>query len=706
MENGQSMGAPCIGLATGAGAGFLAPPGAPLQEPPRIPDYLVLKQIGCGSYGEVWLVRSVLGAFRAVKLVRRKTFWHEHPYEREFKGIQRFEPISRSHEGLVHILHVGRDEQAGYFYYVMELADADEPPRGQQNAPWNPPPERPNDGAGPSVPGLDPAALLTPETYAARTLGSELVRRGRLPLRECIQIGLRLTSALAHLHRHKLVHRDVKPANVIVVGGGPKLADIGLVAELAEARSYVGTEGFIPPEGPGTVQGDLYSLGKTLYELSTGKDRHAFPELPHDLAHRREFIALNPLLLKACQPDPRDRYASALAMHRDFQLLDCGESLKSVHATERRWAFVRNLLGPAAGWARGRVVRVRLKTETQPQPSRNPLTSNRQALEQFLLGKSSLNQSDAAGADRAIESFKRAIELDPRFGSAYAGLARAYLWKEKIVAPGEGWGRFADEAVQEALALNPELAEAYLTRGELFFTPRRAWDYRNAIRDQLRAIKLKATLVTPHEILAFVFYHCGLLEEARYELEKVLEVDTGNNLARSYMGQILLYIGNPEQALPFFNDLPRDSWLRGWEGGLCLYYLGRYREASDLLEEVLCSHPGEPGMTSVSAMVAAAMGDHQLAETRIQAARLRTGLVHSHHVTYQIGSAYALMNRPRQAVQHLRQSAGDGFPCYPFFKKDSNLEQLRQDPEFVSFLREQRRLWEQRRAEIRSLMAS
>ena len=57
----------------------------------------------------------------------------------------------------------------------------------------------------------------------------------------------------------------------------PKLADIGLVADVSEARSFVGTEGYIPPEGPGTPQADLYSLGKVLYEISTGKDRQDFP---------------------------------------------------------------------------------------------------------------------------------------------------------------------------------------------------------------------------------------------------------------------------------------------------------------------------------------------------------------------------------------------------------------------------------------------
>src|SRR5262252_5729547 len=96
----------------------------PSSHPPlHVPDYELLRLIGRGAYGEVWLARSVMGAYRAVKVVYRQSFDHERPYEREFAGIQKFEPISRSHDSQVDILHVGRNAAEGYFYYVMELAD-------------------------------------------------------------------------------------------------------------------------------------------------------------------------------------------------------------------------------------------------------------------------------------------------------------------------------------------------------------------------------------------------------------------------------------------------------------------------------------------------------------------------------------------------------------------------------------------------------
>src|SRR6476646_12022609 len=88
---------------------------------PQIPDHELLTCIGRGSYGEVWLARNAMGTYRAVKIVYRASFEHARPFEREFNGIKKFEPLSRSHDGFVDILQVGKTE--GYFYYVMELAD-------------------------------------------------------------------------------------------------------------------------------------------------------------------------------------------------------------------------------------------------------------------------------------------------------------------------------------------------------------------------------------------------------------------------------------------------------------------------------------------------------------------------------------------------------------------------------------------------------
>lgn len=252
---------------------------------PVIPDHEVLRLIGSGGGGRVWLARNALGTLRAIKTVRRQPFKHQRSFEQEFNGILKFEPISRLHDGLVDILHVGLNEPEGYFYYVMEVAD-----------------------------DIATGQNIVPGTYLPKTLAYHGGQVRRFPVTECVRHGAAIASALVFLHQHGLIHRDIKPSNIIFVNGIPKLADIGLVTDSTEGHSLLGTEGFIPEEGSGSIRADIYSLGKVLYEMSTGRDRNDYPALPEDLDHSaeaRDLISLNKIILKACRAKPWYRYQTA-----------------------------------------------------------------------------------------------------------------------------------------------------------------------------------------------------------------------------------------------------------------------------------------------------------------------------------------------------------------------------------------------------------
>jgi len=264
-----------------------------------IPDLKLLRRIGSGAYGEVWLAQAITGALRAVKIVWREDFEYEKTFHREFEGIQQFEPISRGHRGLVNVLHVGWNEVRGFYYYVMELGDDAE--SGNQ---------------------------IDIDSYVPRTLSTDFKRHGRLDLAFCQEAGIFLADALGYMHSYGLTHRDIKPSNIIFVDGVCKLADIGLVAAHGE-RSFVGTEGFVPPEGPGTFAADIYSLGKVLYEISSGNDRMEFPAIPEDLGPEewKLWREWNAVICKACAPDLKDRFTNAA---------DFAEAIRSVGVPKPR----------------------------------------------------------------------------------------------------------------------------------------------------------------------------------------------------------------------------------------------------------------------------------------------------------------------------------------------------------------------------------
>jgi WD40 repeat protein len=281
-----------------------------MLEKPDIPDLDLLRRVGRGSYGEVWIARTLTGVYRAVKVVYRARFEDDRPFLRELDGITRFQRSAGAQARQLALMHVGRDPQDRFFYYVMELAD--DVSRGTD---------------------------IDPDTYEPYTLKALREHERQLPAAEAVRLGVELARALAGLHEAGLIHRDVKPSNIIIVGGMPKLADIGLVSSGDHTLTSLGTPGYSPPEGAGTVRADLFSLGRVLYELSTGRGPSEFPRLPSDLARRPDaavLLELNEIVLRACDPHPENRYSGVEAMLEDLLLVQAGRSVKELAAVRRR----------------------------------------------------------------------------------------------------------------------------------------------------------------------------------------------------------------------------------------------------------------------------------------------------------------------------------------------------------------------------------
>ncbi len=325
---------------------------------------------------------------------------------------------------------------------------------------------------------------------------------------------------------------------------------------------------------------------------------------------------------------------------------------------------------------------------------------NPEAYDHYLRGKFYLHRQDKDNNEIAVTSLERSVESDPTFAAAHAELAQAYTWKIFLFSPeDEQLAEKAFVSAEKALALDPNLAVAYLARGRLLWTPANHFPHEKAIREYRRALELDPNLDEARNQLALVYNHIGAFDEALRELEQAVATNPHNNLAQFRIGETILFQGKYEQALTALRGSPKNAnpALVGHQIVFALFSLGRKDEASATIEQFLKDNPKDNRglFTSLEAMLAASAGQERLAEDKIKSAIEKgKGFGHFHHTAYHIACAYALMNKPEQAVKWLEIAAEEGFPCYPMFEKDANLDNLRQDASFITFLAKMRRQWE------------
>ena len=248
------------------------------------------REIGHGAAGVVYLATDAEGKFAAVKVCLRAELGDVR-YERELRGAKLYKRIPPS-EGLVRLLELGECERGCYM--AMELADDEF--------------------------GAYPGATAG---YRPKTLASVIAGEKALSVKESLKLGLALAKGLVTLQRHHLLHRDIKPGNVISVRGRYVLSDPGLLIEESEAASLVGTPGYVPPENFVGAVGDVYSLGLTLKAASFGRSVEELAKGPTFEADTESplFPKWWRILNKATHPDATRRYRSAKAFLKNLQSL-------------------------------------------------------------------------------------------------------------------------------------------------------------------------------------------------------------------------------------------------------------------------------------------------------------------------------------------------------------------------------------------------
>jgi tetratricopeptide (TPR) repeat protein len=342
----------------------------------------------------------------------------------------------------------------------------------------------------------------------------------------------------------------------------------------------------------------------------------------------------------------------------------------------------------------------------RPQP-RTPLTRNAEAYDLYLRADMLLAERQNRENDSvAITLFERSMALDPGFAAAEAGLARAYALRVSEFAPEDTAAlERAQLAADKTLRLDPNLAEAHLAQARLLWGPAGHFFHERAAQEDRRALSLNPNMSRAHGSLGNIYLHMGLLDEAIAELQKTLAISPREDNALRRIAEARTYQGRYQDGLKILSQVDADANPPYWhyQMALLLLHLGRRDSAFAVIRNYLRAHPEDRGgvVTSARAVWFALGGDVRRAEQDIQTAIQKgKGYIHFHHAGFHIALAYALLQRPDSAVQWLRRVAGGGFPCYPLFEREPFLDNVRTDPAFVAFMREQKAQWEQFRATL------
>ncbi len=577
----------------------------------------------------------------------------------------------------------------------------------------------------------------------------------RLPLTEAMAVLRDVARALAYAHDLGVVHRDIKPENVLLGYDAAVVADFGIAKAMAAARTQegplsgatltqggmaLGTPAYMSPEqaaGDPTVdhRADVYAWGILAWELLAGvhpfADRKSVQALvtAHLIEVPRPLEEVAPgvnadvrtLIMRCLAKDPADRPASAraivdaLAASTNASEGD-GRAGRAPAPTAtravasglpwhpRRVATVAVAMGALAlgGWG---TLWLSRRAPVRPTPAPTRVSSSSKGYDAYLRGKVRVSSENRQDNEAAILALREAVAADPALAPAWAELARAYHINGFYFAPDSAKKRLTEDAevaVEKALALDPNLAAAHLARALLLWTPGRRFPHDLSVRAYRQALALDSTLDEAHHQLAVIYFHVGMLDKAQSEVERALVLNPGNTLARFRLGVIDMYRGEYERAYAFFNStsLDRNPTLWAFQTATALFRLGRVAEATALIDKFLREYPMDEGGTgySVRAMMLAKAGRRPEAEAAIAKA-LAAGRTfgHFHHAAYNIASAYALLGERDKAILLLQDAADNGFPCYPLFASDTQLDGLRTDPRFVAFLAKLQRDWEQRK---------
>jgi TolB-like protein/predicted Ser/Thr protein kinase len=327
------------------------------------------------------------------------------------------------------------------------------------------------------------------------------------------------------------------------------------------------------------------------------------------------------------------------------------------------------------------------------RPTTNPEAYSAYSKAMYRFSDRAVRGKDEA-TEQTIDLLQHAIRLDASFGLAHAQLAYAFAWTAVFL---EGDATLIARAMQElskAESLDPNLAQIHVTRSFILYSQYENFQIDEAIRELHRAQKLDPNAGVSE--LAGLYFHIGLENLWKTFRAQSLELDPNSQHLKVDAVYEYYLCGRADEGLAaerrYFNRGP----------GIHYYREKRMlKELRPLVEDAYRKNQLDPWDTGHPALLLALEGRHREAQAAAPGiiAKVRRNRSY-HHAAYDMARTYALGGNAPEAVKWLRAAATAGFPCYPFFLRDSFLDPIRQHPEVTAFLAEQKVKWEARAREF------
>ena len=317
--------------------------------------------------------------------------------------------------------------------------------------------------------------------------------------------------------------------------------------------------------------------------------------------------------------------------------------------------------------------------------SRDRYSSNPEAYDDFMAGLRESSSDDQQMLRSAARHLASAVERDPEFALAHAILSFVSMNMHFQFDSQRMWLQRAEDHCRLALALDPMLPEAHLARAWILWSPAKNFQHAEAIAALEQVLAARPNLERAHNRMATICMHIGRLEEGRLAHEQALQSNpqtrTGN------LEYFYIYSGDfaraDEAAEAWFRERPGSMYARHTRV-LTALLRGDLGLAEQRLATALTQLPYEPLLDTFHGIVHARRDQADLAiECVRRALDSPRSFGHTHHTYYSIACIHAVLGDAEKAMAWLERTADTGFPCWPFFKIDPHLQNVRQEPAFV-----------------------